>query len=196
MDLKPQVLQILVSLMLAQARECLYEKLLLQLEHFAMKDDTHVSEYKIISLYARLFSFNSYYIDQMHRDLSGEAAQLTMEYTEIHNCIQTDDIHTFIPECWAGFVPLKSEYYKAVAHYHAAKSISPSRPDEIDASSSKGKTRIDTVQQQNNFVFDETSLDSDVCPTALKMAHVKESLACHDEAQRLQRMCRDLKVLI
>lgn len=44
MDLKPQVLQILVSLMLAQARECLYEKLQLQLEHFAMKDDTHVRQ--------------------------------------------------------------------------------------------------------------------------------------------------------
>lgn len=136
----------------------------------------------------------------MHRDLSGEAAQLTMEYTEIHNCIQTDDIHTFIPECWAGFVPLKSEYYKAVAHYHAAKSINPSRSDETDATSSttdsrKEKKRIDTIQQQNNFVFDETSLDSDVCPTALKMAHVRESLSCHDEAQRLQRMCRDLKVL-
>lgn len=132
----------------------------------------------------------------MHRDLSGEAAQLTMEYTEIHNCIQTDDIHTFIPECWAGFVPLKSEYYKAVAHYHAAKSIRSSRSDDTEASSSTGKKRIDTVQQQNNFVFDESSLDSDVCPTALRMAHVKESLACHDEAQRLQRMCRDLKVLI
>lgn len=69
MDLKPQVLQILVSLMLAQgnsierhlfqfdnfvqltfffvlshiqARECLYEKLQLQIETFPMKDTTHV----------------------------------------------------------------------------------------------------------------------------------------------------------
>lgn len=183
--------------MLAQARECLYEKLQLQLEHFAMKDDSHVSQFKIIKSYKIYCSFNSkfHFVVQMHRDLSGEAAQLTMEYTEIHNCIQTDDIHTFIPECWAGFVPLKSEYYKAVAHYHAAKSISSIRSDESDASNSTDKKRIDTVQQQNNFVFDETSLDSDVCPTALKMAHVKESLSCHDEAQRLQRMCRDLKVL-
>lgn len=43
MDLKPQVLQILVSLMLAQARECLYEKLQLQIENFPMNDTTHVS---------------------------------------------------------------------------------------------------------------------------------------------------------
>ena len=48
----------------------------------------------------------------MHRDLSGEAAQLTMEYNDIHLSIQTDDIHTYIPEFWASLVPLKSEYYK------------------------------------------------------------------------------------
>lgn len=124
----------------------------------------------------------------MQRDLSGEAAQLTLEYTEIHNCIQTDEIHNFIPECWAGFVPLKAEYYKAVAHYHAAKSVVGGGPA---AATTK---RIDSPTQQNGFVFDEASLDGDVCPNALKLAHIKESLACHDEAQRLQRMCRDLKV--
>lgn len=30
-------------------------------------------------------------------------------------------------------------------------------------------------------------------PIALKRAHLKESLASHEEAQRLQRMCRELK---
>lgn len=47
MDLKHQVLQILVALMLAQARECLYEKLQLQLDHFSMKDVSHVSIFYI-----------------------------------------------------------------------------------------------------------------------------------------------------
>lgn len=48
--------------------------------------------------------------------------------------------------------------------------------------------------KENSFVFDESSLNGDVCPNVLRMAHIKESLACHEEAQRLQRMCRDLKV--
>lgn len=43
MDLKPQVLDVLVLLMLAQARECLYEKLQLQMEHLTMDDVSHVS---------------------------------------------------------------------------------------------------------------------------------------------------------
>lgn len=43
MDLKPQVLEVLVSLMLAQARECIYEKLKLQMEHLTIEDYSHVS---------------------------------------------------------------------------------------------------------------------------------------------------------
>lgn len=43
MDLKPQVLQIIVALMLAQARECLFEKLQLQLESVEFEEDYHVS---------------------------------------------------------------------------------------------------------------------------------------------------------
>lgn len=55
---------------------------------------------------------------QIHRDLSGEAAQLMLEYKKIHSTIN-NDFHTNIPECWAAFVPLKSEYYKGTfEHAH------------------------------------------------------------------------------
>lgn len=43
MDLKPQVLDFIVSLMLAQARECLFEKLHLQIESLGLRDSNHVS---------------------------------------------------------------------------------------------------------------------------------------------------------
>lgn len=75
-----------------------------------------------------------------------------------------------------------------MAHYHASKSICTNRSDdEVDATKKEPNV-------ENSFVFDESSLTGDVCPNALKIAHIKESLSCHDEAQRLQRMCRDLKV--
>lgn len=77
-------------------------------------------------------------------------------------------------------------FYKisALSHYHASKSIKSK--DAVDG-------KVDE-HKENSFVFDESSLNGDVCPNVLRMAHVKESLACHEEAQRLQRMCRDLKV--
>ena len=49
---------------------------------------------------------------QLFKDLAGEAAQLTREYNEMHKNIQSNDTHTYLPECWAGLVPLKAEFYK------------------------------------------------------------------------------------
>lgn len=43
MDLKPQVLDVLVCLMLSQARECLFEKLQLQIESLHTTEASHVS---------------------------------------------------------------------------------------------------------------------------------------------------------
>lgn len=35
-----------------------------------------------------------------------------LEYNKIHTSIDTEWMHTYIPECWLHFVPLKAEYYK------------------------------------------------------------------------------------
>ncbi|XP_059618504.1 rhophilin-1 [Phlebotomus argentipes] len=171
MDLKPQVLEILVALMLAQARECLFEKLRLQMENMSFKD-----------------------VEHLHRDLSGESAQLTMEYNDMHMSIQSSETHTYLPECWAGLVPLKAEYYKALSHYHAAKSIS-TKPFKKSASISPSSSASSkkSVKASDSFIFDESSIDADINPVARKRAHLNEALASHDEAQRLQRMCRELK---
>nr|XP_029710552.1 rhophilin-2 isoform X1 [Aedes albopictus] len=182
MDLKPQVLEVLVALMLAQARECLYEKLLLQLEEMTNSD-----------------------CGSLQRNLSGEATQLTMEYREIHRIIQSNEAHTFLPESWAGLVPLKSEHYKALAHYHTAKSIDPAlQTFKTSTPSKSAKQKVlggsalnlgsQTLSQSlDTFIFDETSLEGDLNPAMLKKAHLRESLSSHEEAQRLQRMCRELK---
>ncbi|XP_065072853.1 rhophilin-2 isoform X2 [Ochlerotatus camptorhynchus] len=177
MDLKPQVLEVLVALMLAQARECLYEKLLLQLEEMTNSD-----------------------CSSLQRNLAGEATQLTVEYQEIHRIIQSNEAHTFLPESWAGLVPLKSEHYKALAHYHTAKSIDPALRNFKTSTPSKSATKqkvnlgSQTLSQSlDTFIFDESSLEGDLNPAMLKKAHLRESLSSHEEAQRLQRMCRELK---
>lgn len=179
---------------------------------------------------------------QLHRDLSGEATQLTVEYNNIHTCIQSNDTHTYLPECWAGLVPLKAEFYKAMAHYHAAKSIALPKPvqaspdkqllkkplnktisltssttstSSLNSSTSSmsmsnasstikrsSKLSKTTAADKDSFLMDDSvssnyqeSEDETVSgdPITLKRAHLKESLSSHEEAQRLQRMCRELK---
>ncbi|KFB40200.1 AGAP000243-PA-like protein [Anopheles sinensis] len=165
MDLKPQVLEVLVALMLAQARECLYEKLLLQLENYGDGPDN-------------------------------------VQYREIHRIIHSNDAHTYLPECWAGLVPLKSEYYKVKCQLSeiSTKLKQPTRTRVRDDAKSVGPGRCggeDARQRyalpKDTFIFDEASLESDLEPSAVRQAHLRESLASHEEAQRLQRMCRELK---
>lgn len=163
MDLKPLVLEVFVLLMLAQARECLFEKLQLQIEALSLNGSTHV-----------------------YTDLAGEASQLMNEYNRIHQNIQHNYTHTYLPDCWIGLVPLKGELYKALAHYYSAKSI--------NLNESKEKQE----DKQESFIFNShTQLDQndeEVKPIYLKKVHLREAQSSHEETQRLQRMCRDLRV--
>ncbi|EDW82833.2 uncharacterized protein Dwil_GK10207 [Drosophila willistoni] len=176
MDLKPQVLDVLVSLMLSQARECLFEKLQLQIEALQLKESSH-----------------------LFRDLAGEAAQLSLEYMEMHKNIQVNDTHTYLPECWAGLVPLKAELYKALAHHYEARGIDATLGDDNISLSTKkslapssNESFIGNAREALRGILDDENEDSASC-VAIKHTHLKEALASHEEAQRLQRMCRYLK---
>lgn len=81
-------------------------------------------------------------------------------------------------------------FFLALAHYHAAISI------DICDTKSNGNSKKDEFRHNNNHKIDLSDLtnDIDVNPCALKKAHIKESIVCNEEAQRLQRMSRDLKV--
>lgn len=72
----------------------------------------------------------------------------------------------------------------ALSHFHAAVSID--LDDVTDDKHLKNPHTIELCDLSNN---------SDVNPCALKKAHIKEAQACHEEAQRQQRMCRELKVI-
>lgn len=64
MDLKPQVLDVLVSLMLSQARECLFEKLQLQIEALGLTESSHVSNQGLYSIHGvfRVIVSHFYYL--------------------------------------------------------------------------------------------------------------------------------------
>ncbi|XP_017110933.1 rhophilin-2-A [Drosophila elegans] len=171
MDLKPQVLDVLVSLMLSQARECLFEKLQLQIEAIGLTE------------------FSCAY-----RDLAGEAAQISHEYNEMHKNIQANDTHTYLPECWAGLVPVKAELYKAFAHFYKARSIDATEELKVSLPSQKDQPRLSSESFIGNSQEVECiSSEEAATSVANKLAHLKEALASNEEAQRLQRMCRYLK---
>lgn len=97
MDLGPEMLEMLIQLMLTQARECLLEKLELQSE-----DNRSID----ICL-----------------DLAQEAAQLSECYSNVHQLTLIEAVRDYVPYSWSSLVQVKREYYAGMAHYHAACGI-------------------------------------------------------------------------
>uniref|UniRef100_A0A6M2DHN6 Putative signal transduction protein n=1 Tax=Xenopsylla cheopis TaxID=163159 RepID=A0A6M2DHN6_XENCH len=156
MDLRPQVLDTLVQMMLAQARECLYEKLSLQSRSLLNGEETDREDEDALSLRGDL-----------ERDLAGEAGQVARDYGDLHAAVAADAVAEFVPASWTALIGVKREYYTALSHQHSAASI---LGPESACTSSVPQDRI-----------------------ALGAAHLREAIACHEEAQRLQRMSRELK---
>ncbi|KAF2899834.1 hypothetical protein ILUMI_06351 [Ignelater luminosus] len=165
MDLGPEMLEMLVQLMLAQARECLLEKLELQSR-----------ENRPIDIWF---------------DLAQEAAQLSHCYENVHQLITHETVRDYVPYSWISLVQIKREYFNGMAQYHAATGIlhkeaahmSPTTKDILQF------LHVETASTQLNIRIPK----DDVERRLLGKAHLRESLVLHEECQRLQRMCRELK---
>jgi hypothetical protein len=90
------------------------------------------------------------------------------EYGKIHYSIQSNSIN--LPACWEALVPLKTEYFQALAHVYSSKRLAVSSKLSDDFCGDE-KTRYKTMK-----------------------AHLQASQAAHEEILRLQRMCRELRV--
>ncbi|EZA62859.1 Rhophilin-2 [Ooceraea biroi] len=165
MDLGPDMLEMLVQLMLAQARECLFEKLELQ-----SRDGRNID---------------------VCLDLAQEAAQVATIYNDVHGLISREPVRDYVPETWISLILVKREHHLALAHKHIAVGLldRPITDFRVEIrltlehiQKSDGKTQLDATVPRDDS---ERKL--------LGKAHLREALVLHDESQRLQRMCRDLK---
>ena len=167
MDLGPEMLEMLVQLMLAQARECLFQKLEIQSE---------TNRSTTISL-----------------DLTQEASQVALVFQEVTEMINDKKVGDYVPYSWRALLHVKHEYYSSLAHYHCSRAILESNDCYLD------KSVKDTLQ----YLHETTNCDKPqvdiLVPNdegeqkLLGKAHVREALVRNEEAQRLQRMCRELK---
>jgi hypothetical protein len=128
--------------MRAQAKECILRKL--QLEQQNSRD----CDYETLLV---------------------ETHCLMNEYGKIHYSIQSNSIN--LPACWEALVPLKTEYFQALAHVYSAKRLASSSKLSVDDFNGDEKTRYKMMK-----------------------AHLQASQASHEEILRLQRMCRELRV--
>ncbi|XP_008195133.1 rhophilin-2 isoform X2 [Tribolium castaneum] len=165
MDLGPEMLEMLVQLMLAQARECLLEKLDLQ-------------------------SKESRSID-ICLDLAQEAAHLADCYSQVYQLIMTESVHDYVPYSWISLVQVKKEYYTGMAHYHVASGVLHKEAAKMSPTT---KTTLQFLHAETASTQLDIRLPKDDAERRLLgRAHLRESLVLHEECQRLHRMCRELR---
>ncbi|KAG5900121.1 hypothetical protein JTB14_012794 [Gonioctena quinquepunctata] len=165
MDLGPEMLDMFVQLMLAQARECLLEKLQLQSKEKRSID---------ICL-----------------DLSQEAAHLAECYNDVHLLITHDAVRDFVPYSWTSLVQVKREYYTGLAHNHVASGI---LHRDASTMSDNTKDMLLFMHSEIGSAQLDIRMPKDSSERRLLgRAHLREALVLFEEGQRLHRMCRELR---
>ncbi|XP_060535994.1 rhophilin-2 isoform X2 [Cylas formicarius] len=165
MDLGPEMLEMFVQLMLAQARECLLEKLQLQSEDKRPVD---------ICL-----------------DLAQEAAELAECYAHVHEMISHECVHDYVPYSWVSLTQVKREYYTALGHCLVAAGVLHKEAARM-SSATKETLQFLHVQSESTQL-DIRSPKDETERRLLGRAHLREALVLQEECQRQHRMCRELK---
>uniref|UniRef100_A0A8C9CXA4 Rhophilin Rho GTPase binding protein 1 n=1 Tax=Phocoena sinus TaxID=42100 RepID=A0A8C9CXA4_PHOSS len=165
-DMSPASLSMLEQLMTAQAQECVFEGLLLQ---------APVAPHDCLA--------------QLH--LAQEAAQVAAEYRLVHQTMAQPPVRDYVPFPWTTLVHVKAEYFRALAHYHAALAL-------CDGARESRKPSLALVSQ--HLVVGELgpSLEGPGRQrvTALSRAgkaHLKRAILGQEEALRLHAVCRALR---
>jgi len=187
MDLAPQVLEALILLMITQARECLFEKLLLTSSGGDRTAESCVKLGNVIDVNQDIDA----YLEQAQ-----EAAELSESYQRVYEAMSIDLVKDYVPPPWIGLVQVKSQYYKGAAHqlvgrglYHHQGELGLETQETLGflyADTTKSNVKISTI-------IDIRVPKDDVERQQLGQSHLREAVLVHEESMRLQRMCRELK---
>jgi len=164
-DLGTDCLEMLVQLMLGQARECLLEKTVLGLEDGSDLD---------ICL-----------------ELGQEAAHVSAAYDEVIQAIVGTTVKEYLPYSWICLVQVKREHYRAMADYYVARGLfnhqaqlAPRSVEtlqflhDVNVESEAERPDVPRTAEQQKY---------------LAKAHLREALLMHEEALRVNRMCPELR---
>lgn len=170
MDLGPETLHMLVQLMCGQARECLFEKTEIT---FYEKKNPDIA---------------------LCLELGQEAAHVSDVYEKVFEAISHPPVKDYVPFSWVSLAQVKQEHYRALANFYIAVGL-------LDHEGDLDKKTRETLQFLHDIRPDRAGNNA-VRPTVpeskdlrmyLGKAHLREALLMHEEALRVNRMCRELR---
>ncbi|CAI9735654.1 rhophilin-2-B isoform X1 [Octopus vulgaris] len=167
MDMQRIMLHMLVKLMKAQSLECIYERM--NLDGISPGLLNYVKVAKM-------------------------AAKVSINYTNAHDMILVDTVKQYVPFSWTSMMLVKSQFYKALAHYYIALALM-----EQDDSDDVGKLQelvkvLDITSSSPDFQDMATVLPFNSEKRKIQgKAHYRESVVLLEEALNTHDLCRQLR---
>ncbi|XP_069758062.1 rhophilin-2 isoform X2 [Narcine bancroftii] len=165
-DLSPAMQTMLVGLMLAQARECFFEKAVLA---------------GTINQFCSLLR------------LAQEAAWLSDTYALVNQSIAQAPIKEHVPAAWCHTVQVKQQHYQALAHYLVSIALLDHQLNPGDDTDQQDKTMSELYTVMPEELPPLNILRSRKHRQRLGKAHLRSAIKGHEEALRVQSLCKSLK---
>uniref|UniRef100_A0A1A7WIA4 Rhophilin, Rho GTPase binding protein 1 n=3 Tax=Iconisemion striatum TaxID=60296 RepID=A0A1A7WIA4_9TELE len=166
LDMSAPSLSMLVRLMVAQVQECVFERITLGTQDTGFTSQLHLAQ---------------------------EAAQVSDVYLLVQQMMTQPLMKDYVPFSWASMVQVKSEHFRALAHYYAAAALCDQMSDgeECDEEAEKAFLRF-YVNLSGTQTLSQILQDAEN-RRKLGKAHLRRAVMKHEEAIRVHSLCKILR---
>ncbi|XP_074737877.1 rhophilin-2 isoform X1 [Strix uralensis] len=165
-DMSPAMLNVLVKMMLAQAQECVFEQIGLpgiRNEFFTLVKMTQ------------------------------EVAKVGEVYMLVNTAMNQEPVKENIPYSWSKLAQIKSDHYKALAHYFIATILCDHELQSGDDEDQQEKALSQLYDYMPEGLMVLTVLKDKVQRKQLGKAHLRKAIVYHEEALRVCGLCKKLR---
>lgn len=107
------------------------------------------------------------------------------------NVISQPPVKDYVPMSWGSLVSVKKEHYKALAHYYVALGVLDHKGDFSNKTSETLQFLHEEDEDDKGATLIEIRVPKNQHESRyLGKAHLREALLLHEEAMRVNRMCR------
>ncbi|XP_030622081.1 rhophilin-2 [Chanos chanos] len=167
-DMSPAMLSMLIKLMLAQAQECLFERMTL-----------HGIRNEFLALLK----------------VAQEAAKVGEMYDQVHQSMIQTPIKDNVPFFWSTMCQVKANHYRSIAHYFISTALLDHQlsPSDDEDQQEKALSQLYDSMPDGRSPLDILRKGEE--RQRIGKAHLRRAILDHEEALRIHGLCRHLRKL-
>ncbi|XP_062997032.1 rhophilin-2 [Elgaria multicarinata webbii] len=165
-DMSPAMLSVLIKMMLAQAQECVFEQICLP------------------GIRNEFFTLVK---------MAQEVAKVGETYMLVNIAMNQAPVKENIPYSWSKLAQVKSDHFRALAHYFVATILSDHQMHQTDDEDQQEKAFSQLYDHMPEGMTPLAVLKDSVQRKQLGKAHLQRAIVYHEEALRVCGLCRKLR---